>query len=66
VEIVAEPPVRSLTGLAAVARPHQLTAYDAAYLDLAVSLALPLFTRDQNLRTAAARVGVQLIQEAKP
>ena|ERR1022692_1311659 len=61
VEAVSEPVSRSLTGLAAVARPHQLTAYDAVYLDLAVSLGLPLFTRDNNLRDAATRIGVPLV-----
>jgi predicted nucleic acid-binding protein len=63
-EIVGEPAVRTLTGLAAVARPHQLTSYDAIYLELAMSLKLPLFTRDNNLRAAAKRVGVKLVSES--
>jgi predicted nucleic acid-binding protein len=61
VEIVGEPPSRSLTALAAAARPHQLTAYDAVYLDLAISHGLPLFTRDHNLRDAANRLGLILV-----
>lgn len=65
VEVVAEPPSRSLTGLAAAARPHQLTAYDAIYLDLAMREGLPLFTRDNNLRDAATRVGVPLVSAGR-
>jgi len=34
----------------------QLTAYDAAYLELAMRLNIPLATRDQNLVKAAKRV----------
>ena len=64
IEIVDEPVNRTLTGLAQTARPHQLSSYDAVYLDLAVSLRLPLFTDDGNLRDAAERVGVNLIQPA--
>ena len=64
VEIVGDLPSRSLAELAGVARPYQLTAYDAVYLELAVSLGLPLFTRDGNLRDAAVRIGVPLIAEA--
>jgi predicted nucleic acid-binding protein len=65
VEVLGEPSSISLTGLAATARPHQLTAYDAIYLQLAVSLGLPLFTRDKNLRNAAMRVGVPLVTDRK-
>lgn len=65
VEVLAEPPTRSLTGLAALAQPHQLSAYDAVYLDLALSLGLPLFTRDNNLEAAAMRIGLPLIKLGK-
>jgi len=34
--------------------------YDAAYLDLALRLGLPLATQDDALRTAASRVGVKI------
>ncbi|MFM7041794.1 MAG: VapC toxin family PIN domain ribonuclease, partial [Planctomycetaceae bacterium] len=65
VEIVGEPLHRSLGGLAMAARPHQLmSAYDAVYLDFAISLALPLFTDDGNLRVAAERMGVVVIEPA--
>jgi len=52
---------RSLEEFASFARPHQLTAYDAAYLDLAETLKLPLYTFDKNLRDAAVRLGIILI-----
>jgi len=65
IEIVGEPVPRSLGSLAQTARPYQLTAYDAVYLDLAVSLGLPLLCDDGNLRSAAERVGVSLIESAR-
>jgi predicted nucleic acid-binding protein len=63
IEFIAQPAGRTATSLAEIARPHQLSAYDAVYLDLAVTLALPLFTRDTNLRAAAKRTGVPLVDE---
>jgi predicted nucleic acid-binding protein len=43
-----------------LARGHNLTAYDAAYLELAVRLGLPLATLDARLKAAAEAVGVAL------
>ena len=43
-----------------LAREHGLTAYDAAYLELALRRGLPLATLDDQLRTAAQAVGVPL------
>ena len=40
-----------------MARQQNLTAYDAAYLELALREALPLATLDGRLRRAAGRVG---------
>lgn len=40
------------------ARPHRLSAYDAAYLELALRRGLPLATLDDDLKKAAAAVGV--------
>lgn len=45
----------------ALAERHGLTAYDAAYLALAMELALPLATLDKQLITAASREGVPLL-----
>ena len=41
-----------------LARQHTLTVYDAAYLELAQRLAIPLATSDRELIAAAAQVGV--------
>lgn len=46
----------------ATASHFQLSAYDAAYLDLAVREKLPLATLDQKLRLAAHKAGVELLQ----
>jgi predicted nucleic acid-binding protein len=47
--------------LHSLATAHQLTAYDAAYLDLAKRLSLPLATRDVDLRRAALAEGIQIL-----
>lgn len=44
--------------LSDLARLHALTVYDAAYLDLALRLNLPLTTLDKALRTAAEAAGL--------
>lgn len=41
-----------------LARAHQLSAYDAAYLELALRRGLGLATLDQKLKAAAAGLGV--------
>lgn len=43
-----------------LARSEQISAYDAAYLELAMRKSLPLATIDQNLRTAAKSLGIML------
>jgi predicted nucleic acid-binding protein len=48
-----------------LAREHRLTAYDAAYLELAMRLGLPLATGDRSLRAAAERAGVVLLGGAQ-
>ena len=44
-----------------LAERHQLTVYDAAYLELAQRLSLPLATYDKPLRAAALSAGVALL-----
>jgi predicted nucleic acid-binding protein len=63
IEFVPEPEGRTPSELASVARPHQLSAYDAVYLDLAIRRNLLLFTRDRNLVAAAKRSGIKLVGE---
>jgi len=41
-------------------RSHNLSAYDAAYLELAIRRGVPLATLDQELKDAARAVGVPL------
>ncbi len=50
----------AVTHLLKVARDHELSAYDAAYLELAERLGLPLATLDARLRAAAAQAGVPM------
>jgi predicted nucleic acid-binding protein len=46
-----------------LSREHGLTAYDAAYLDLAQANGLPLATLDEDLIRACAKSGVELLRE---
>jgi predicted nucleic acid-binding protein len=46
--------------LLALSLAYGLTAYDAAYLELAVRHKLPIATRDARLKTAAAAAGIGL------
>jgi predicted nucleic acid-binding protein len=48
------------SAVAALARTHGLSGYDAVYLDLALRAGLPLATVDEDLRKAAQAVGVPL------
>jgi predicted nucleic acid-binding protein len=45
-----------------LAREQRLTAYDAAYLELAMRLGVPLASKDRDLCDAAERVGVSAIR----
>ena len=44
-----------------LAREHELSTYDACYLELAERMGLPLATLDSDLRKAASSAGVQLV-----
>jgi predicted nucleic acid-binding protein len=52
---------RALTETRRLARTHKLTSYDAAYLELAMRLGVPLATLDKPLKTAAIKEGVPLL-----
>lgn len=53
--------LRAMRETLALARAERLTAYDAAYLELAMRRGLPLASRDGDLRAAAARLGVVVL-----
>lgn len=55
----------SVLELAALAIKHQLTAYDAAYLELALRLALPIATKDAALKRAMDSCGIQPVQAGR-
>ena len=54
--IAESPAVADMPRLSALAAHHKLTSYDAAYLDLALRLGLPLATLDGALKRAALGV----------
>lgn len=53
---------RGLDSVLDLARDYGLTTYDAAYLELALRLNLPLATLDQPLIKAARAAGVELLK----
>jgi predicted nucleic acid-binding protein len=44
-----------------LARSHNLSAYDASYLELAVRLGLPLATQDNRLIAVATQLGIPIL-----
>jgi predicted nucleic acid-binding protein len=65
--IVADPATgaRALHETISLAREHRLSAYDTAYLELAMRLGVPLATGDRALAAAAARTGVALLGDLR-
>ncbi len=59
--IAPAPSPATFAALSLLAARHQLTAYDAAYLGLALDLALPLATLDEDLQKAALAEGLPLL-----
>lgn len=53
---------KGLDLLLALGREHKLSAYDAAYLELAVRSGLALATQDARLSAAAKAIGVSLVE----
>ena len=53
-----------LPAILSLAQQYRLTAYDAAYLDLAQRAGLPLATLDADLQKAAAAAGAALVEFA--
>ncbi len=59
---VDEASLERLDRILGLANEHRLTAYDAAYLELAMRKGLPLATLDKDLIRAAKRAGVALVK----
>ncbi len=53
-----ETATRAWSSILHVARSYRLSAYDAAYLELAIRLGVPLASIDDELKAAAATAGV--------
>lgn len=58
VQVDADTAARAFDHTLALARRFELSAYDAAYLELALRESLPLATLDVSLRRAADKVGI--------
>jgi len=61
IAVDAERGLLQLNAIRDLADRHRLTSYDAAYLELAIRLSLPLATLDRALRKAAQAEGIPLI-----
>jgi len=61
VEIAHEPPARILDTVLSLAIRYDLTAYDAAYVELSLREGLPLATLDKDLIAAATAAGVRVL-----
>jgi predicted nucleic acid-binding protein len=64
ITVDSRPAAETIDRLLDLARRHRLTAYDAAYLELALREGFELATLDDALRAAAAVAGVKLFQPA--
>ena len=64
IRIDPESALQASSRVFALAQQHRLTAYDAAYLDVALRAGVPLASLDDDLRNAAAVAGVLLSQTA--
>ena len=60
IRVDPETPIRGWHAIPALAKRYRLTTYDAAYLELALRLNVPLVTLDQNLARAARAAKVPL------
>lgn len=62
IEIDSETTDKSFHEILSLAYTEKLTSYDAAYLELAIRLGLPLATKDKELRQAGIRLGISVLQ----
>lgn len=56
-----EPSDRIMTDLLGLARAHNISSYDASYLDLCMRRGLPIATLDARLMEAAKKIDVQIL-----
>jgi predicted nucleic acid-binding protein len=61
IEIDQETPSRAFREILLLSRAHNLSSYDAAYLELARRLGIPLATKDQVLRKVARELGMTVL-----
>jgi predicted nucleic acid-binding protein len=62
ISVEQEPPDRMLKEILSLAREHELSTYDASYLDLAIRLDLPISTQDMSLVNAAGKCGAPIYE----
>ncbi|WP_456387731.1 type II toxin-antitoxin system VapC family toxin [Desulfolithobacter sp.] len=60
ITVIQEPPDRMTREIVALARKHQLSTYDASYLDLAMRKGLPIATQDTALKRVALECRVEV------
>ena len=58
IRVAPDLPGRAFRDVIPLARERRITTYDAAYLELAMRLGLPLATKDKALARAAAEIGI--------
>lgn len=58
-----ESPERAMRDILGLARAHDLSSYDASYLDLAMKKGLPLATLDKKLTKAAEAIKVAILHD---
>jgi predicted nucleic acid-binding protein len=63
-EIDGESASLAFTRILDLSREQRLTCYDAAYLELAMRLGVPLASKDADLCDAAERLGVSVLRAA--
>jgi predicted nucleic acid-binding protein len=61
ISVDSETAPQALGSILGLARDEKLTSYDAAYLELAIRLGVPLASQDRALRKAARHLGVPLV-----
>lgn len=59
IQVDQETDSRGFSYILPLAHSENLTTYDAAYLELAMRLGLPLATKDQDLKKAAKKLGIK-------